>query len=120
MTAMERDDGIEDVLIGETRLIGQKLVEEEGDEVNVVFGGVGIGATSPLQGIHGAAIFPDDRLGEGMGTLSLVFGAAMAAGPVAVSVAAGGDDVRWLGPIVAVVGAVLAVTMMRSPAYPDR
>lgn len=88
--------------------------------VYVVFGGVGIGATSPLQGIHGAAIFPDDRLGEGMGTLSLVFGAAMAAGPVAVSVAADGDDVRWLGPIVAVVGAVLAVTMMRSPAYPDR
>ena len=40
MTAVEGDDGIEDVLIGEVRLVGRKLVEEKGDEVNIVLGGV--------------------------------------------------------------------------------
>ena len=84
--------------------------------VYVVFGGIGIGATSPLQGIHGAAIFPPERLGEGIGTISLVFGAAMAVGPVAVAIVARGDAVRWLGPAVAVAGAVAAVGLMREPS----
>ena len=40
VTAIESGDGIEDVLIGEVRLVGRKLVEEEGDEMNIVLGGV--------------------------------------------------------------------------------
>ena len=53
--------------------------------VYVVIGGFGIGATSPLQGIHASTIFPPDRLGQGMGTMTLVFGVAMALGPTAVA-----------------------------------
>lgn len=81
----------------------------------VLFGGIGIGATSPLQGIHSAAILPPERLGEGMGTISLVFGLAMAIGPVAVSLVGDTETVRWLGPAVAVTGAAVAVLMLRDP-----
>lgn len=77
--------------------------------VYVVVGGIGIGATSPLQGIHAARIFPADRLGQGMGAITLVFGAAMAIGPTAVALVADDDAVRWLGPAIAVVAAAIAV-----------
>lgn len=86
--------------------------------VYVVIGGFGIGATSPLQGIHASTIFPPDRLGQGMGTMTLVFGVAMALGPTAVALVAEGDTIRWLGPSVAVAGSLLAVAMMvESPAH---
>ncbi len=77
--------------------------------VYVVVGGIGIGATSPLQGIHAARIFPADRLGQGMGAITLVFGAAMAIGPTAVALVADDDAVRWLGSAIAVVAAAIAV-----------
>ena len=83
--------------------------------VYVVIGGFGIGATSPLQGIHAARIFPPDRLGQGMGTMTLVFGAAMALGPTSVALVADGDTVRWLAPVVAVVAATVAAAMMAEP-----
>ena len=92
--------------------------------VYVVVGGIGIGATSPLQGIHAARIFPADRLGQGMGTITLVFGAAMAIGPTAVALLADDDAVRWLGPAIAVVAAAIAVLALtqgssRSLPVPD-
>jgi len=92
--------------------------------VYVVVGGIGIGATSPLQGIHAARIFPADRLGQGMGTITLVFGAAMAIGPTAVALLADDDAVRWLGPAIAVVAAAIAVLALtqgssRSLPMPD-
>ena len=92
--------------------------------VYVVVGGIGIGATSPLQGIHAARIFPTDRLGQGMGTITLVFGAAMAIGPTAVALLADDDAVRWLGPAIAVVAAAIAVLALtqgssRSLPVPD-
>lgn len=83
--------------------------------VYVIIGGFGIGATSPLQGIHAARIFPPERLGQGMGTMTLVFGIAMALGPTSVSLVADGDTVRWLGPAVAVVAATIAVALMTDP-----
>ena len=92
--------------------------------VYVVVGGIGIGATSPLQGIHAARIFPADRLGQGMGTITLVFGAAMAIGPTAVALVADDDAVRCLGPAIAVVAAAIAVLALtqgssRSLPMPD-
>lgn len=92
--------------------------------VYVVVGGIGIGATSPLQGIHAARIFPADRLGQGMGTITLVFGAAMAIGPTTVALLADDDAVRWLGPVLAVVAAAIAVLALtqgssRSLPVPD-
>ncbi len=83
--------------------------------VYVVIGGLGIGATSPLQGIHAARIFPADRLGQGMGSITLVFGVAMAIGPTAVALVGDADTVRWLGPTVAVVASAIAVAMMADP-----
>ncbi|MEM9464281.1 MAG: MFS transporter [Actinomycetota bacterium] len=81
----------------------------------VIVGGFGIGATSPLVGIHSSTIFPPDRLGQGMGSMSLVFGLAMALGPTTVALVADGETVRWLGPTVAAAGAALAVVMMTEP-----
>ncbi|MEM9204549.1 MAG: MFS transporter [Actinomycetota bacterium] len=78
----------------------------------VVIGGLGIGASSPLAGIHASQIFPAVRLGQGMGTMSLVFGVAMAIGPTGVALFAEGDTIRWLGPGVAVAGAAVAVLAM--------
>ena len=80
--------------------------------VYVVIGGFGIGATSPLVGIHSSQIFPPDRLGQGMGSMSLVFGLAMALGPTSIAIVADGDTVRWLGPVVAVIAAAVAVVAM--------
>ncbi|MEO0495695.1 MAG: MFS transporter, partial [Actinomycetota bacterium] len=80
----------------------------------VLIGGVGIGALSPIQGIHAGSIFPPDRLGQGMGTITLVFGFAMALGPTAVAFASDGS-VRWLGPAVAIVASAVAVSVVRQP-----
>ena len=90
--------------------------------VYVVIGGFGIGATSPLVGIHSSQIFPPDRLGQGMGSMSLVFGLAMALGPTSIALIADGETVRWLGPTIAAGGALLAVAMMaeRRPVSADR
>lgn len=74
----------------------------------VVIGGIGIGAMSPIQGIHASVIFPPDRLGQGMGSISLVMGIAVALGPVLVAFVSGGS-VRWVGPAVAIVTAAIAV-----------
>ena len=74
----------------------------------VVIGGIGIGAMSPIQGIHASEIFPSDRLGQGMGSMSLVMGISVAIGPVMAALI-GGGSVRWVGPAVAFVAAVIAV-----------
>ena len=87
--------------------------------IYVVIGGIGIGATSPLQGIHSATIFPPERLGQGMGTMSLVFGIAMALGPTGVALVGDADTVRWLGPTVAVVTSAIAVVALGRGSDPS-
>lgn len=81
----------------------------------VLISGVGIGAVSPIQGIHAGAIFPPNRLGQGMGTITLVFGAAMALGPTAIAFVSDGS-VRWLAPIVAIAAATVAVVTVGNPS----
>lgn len=83
----------------------------------VVIGGIGIGATSPLQGIHSTTVFAPERLGQGMGTISLLFGMSSAAGPLLVSVLNEFASVRWTAPAVGAAAAAVAVVTLheRSP-----
>ena len=82
----------------------------------VLVGGFGIGATSPLQGIHSTSVFAPERLGQGMGTISLIFGMSAAGGPLLVSVLNELASVRWVAPAVGATAAAIAVIALREPA----
>lgn len=81
----------------------------------VVIGGIGIGATSPLQGIHSTTVFAPERLGQGMGTISLIFGVSLAVGPLVVSVLNQFASVRWTAPSLGAGAAVIAVVALHEP-----
>ncbi len=78
----------------------------------VLIGGIGIGATSPLQGIHSTTVFAPERLGQGMGTISLIFGVSMALGPLLVSLLNTFASVRWTAPGVGTAAAAAAVVAL--------
>ena len=78
----------------------------------VVIGGIGIGATSPLQGIHSTTVFAPERLGHGMGTISLIFGVSLALGPLLVSLLNTFASVRWTAPSVGALAAAIAVVAL--------
>mgnify|MGYP000052766356 CR=1 FL=1 len=78
----------------------------------VVIGGIGIGATSPLQGIHSTTVFAPERLGQGMGTISLIFGVSLALGPLLVSLLNTFASVRWTAPSVGALAAAIAVVAL--------
>lgn len=80
--------------------------------------GFGIGATSPLQGIYADALFDRRRLGAAMGTMSMVFGLSVAAGPAIVGVLSDATGSRLWGVAVGVVSAMGAVALLR-PAVVD-
>lgn len=82
----------------------------------VVIGGIGIGATSPLQGIHSTSVFAPERLGQGMGTVSLIFGVSVSFGPLVVALLNQFASVRWTAPAAGVTAAVIAVAAMHEPA----
>ena len=82
----------------------------------VLIGGFGIGATSPLQGIHSTTVFAPERLGQGMGTISLIFGMSAAVGPLVVSVLNEFASVRWTAPAVGSAAAAIAVVALHERA----
>ena len=81
----------------------------------VIFGGFGIGATSPLQGIHNTTVFAAERLGQGMGTISLLFGMSAAAGPLMVALLNDVASVRWTAPLIGGVTTLAAVIALHDP-----
>jgi predicted MFS family arabinose efflux permease len=80
-----------------------------------VVAGFGIGATSPLQGIYADALFDRRRLGAAMGTVSMVFGLAAAAGPAIAGILADVTGSRQWGVVLGTVAAVSAVVLLRAP-----
>lgn len=63
----QREDGVEDVLIGEVGVMGWELVDEKGDEMDIVFGGVtttGVALEATCNGDE--AIFDLPRAPEGV------------------------------------------------------
>jgi predicted MFS family arabinose efflux permease len=71
--------------------------------VYAVFAGIGIGASSPLQGMHAHRLFGDAALGAALGSLSLVFMVGGAIGPAAAGWVATGTGSRSL-PVLAAAG----------------
>ena len=86
----------------------------------VLIGGIGIGATSPLQGIHSTTVFAPERLGQGMGTISMIFGVSMALGPLLVSMLNTVASVRWTAPGVGAVAGAVAVAVLHERSSEDR
>jgi hypothetical protein len=56
--------------------------------VYAIFAGFGIGAVSPLVGMHSRSVFGEASLGTAMGFVSLVFFIANAVGPVGAAAVA--------------------------------
>lgn len=87
--------------------------------VYAVVAGFGIGAISPLIGIHSRDVFGVEGLGTAMGAVSLVFQMAGAVGPPL----AGWLAVQTGSRAIAVVGAgvlsAVAAVVLRSPAAPQ-
>lgn len=75
-----------------------------------ILAGFGIGAVSPLIGMHSRAVFGEASLGTAMGLVSLVFQVANAVGPVAAATVAESTGSRALP--VAVSGAIVGVAAL--------
>lgn len=65
--------------------------------VFVVLAGIGIGASSPLEGIVSRQILPADDLGTLMGSLHLVGGITSGLGPVLSGLLVDATDAKWSG-----------------------
>jgi predicted MFS family arabinose efflux permease len=85
--------------------------------VYAVFAGVGIGASSPLQGMHAHRLFGDAALGAALGSLSLVFMVGGAIGPAVAGWVATGTGSRSL-PVLAAAG-VTAMALWFIRPVPD-
>lgn len=84
--------------------------------VYALVAGFGIGAQSPLQGIYADALFDRRRLGAAMGTVSMVFGLSVAAGPAIVGVLSETTGSRLWGVAIGVISAMGAVALLRPAA----
>lgn len=82
--------------------------------------GFGIGAWSPLQGIYADELFDRSRLGAAMGTVSMVSGLAVAAGPAVAGVLADLTGTRAWGVVIGAASATAAVVILRRPQPPDQ
>ena len=78
--------------------------------VYAVFAGFGIGAVSPLVGMHSKSVFGERALGTAMGLLSLVFMLANAAGPLGAAWLATGTGSRSIP--VGIAGALMVFAAM--------
>jgi len=83
--------------------------------VYVVLAGIGVGATSPLQGIYANDLFDRRVLGAAMGAVTMVFGLATAVGPLAVGVISEAGADRSAGVALAAVSAGAATALLRRP-----
>jgi predicted MFS family arabinose efflux permease len=83
--------------------------------VYVVLAGIGVGATSPLQGIYANELFDRPVLGTAMGGVTMVFGLAMAVGPLVVGVLSETGASRSAGVALAAVSAGSATVLLRRP-----
>jgi len=79
-----------------------------------VIAGFGIGATSPLQGIYADTLFDRRRLGAAMGTVSMVFGLAVAAGPAIAGILSDTTGSRQWGVVLGTIAAATAVILLRA------
>ena len=77
--------------------------------------GFGIGAWSPLQGIYADELFDRSRLGAAMGTVSMVSGLAVAAGPAVAGVLSDVTGTRSWGVVIGAVAATASVALLRGP-----
>ena len=75
--------------------------------------GFGVGAMSPLVGIHSVSIFPDGILGVGRGTVAAAASAASAVGPLLGSSAVAVTGSRTAAALVGAFAAAAAVVTMR-------
>jgi MFS family permease len=82
----------------------------------VVIAGFGIGATSPLQGIYGTELFESQKLGQGMGVITMIFGLSASISPAVVSVLNDLASSRWWGIVISVAAAFLAAFLLRPVA----
>ncbi|HEX6947422.1 MAG TPA: MFS transporter [Acidimicrobiia bacterium] len=80
-----------------------------------VVAGFGIGAISPLVGIHSRDVFGADSLGMAMGAVSLVFQVVGAFGPPLAGFLTGQTGSRSVAVVVAGVLAVVGGAVLRSP-----
>ena len=81
--------------------------------VYAVVAGFGIGAVSPLVGMHSKAVFGDSSLGTAMGLVSLVFHVVGAAGPALAGWVAEGTGSRTIPVAASAALAVLAAALIR-------
>lgn len=77
--------------------------------------GFGIGAWSPLQGIYADELFDRSRLGAAMGTVSMVSGLAVAAGPAVAGVLSDLTGTRAWGVVIGAMSASASVVLLRLP-----
>jgi len=77
--------------------------------------GFGIGAWSPLQGIYADELFDRSRLGAAMGTVSMVSGLAVAAGPAVAGILSDVTGTRAWGVVIGAVSAAASVALLRRP-----
>ncbi|MEX2279754.1 MAG: MFS transporter [Acidimicrobiia bacterium] len=84
-----------------------------------VVAGFGIGASSPLQGMHTRLVFGASSLGTAMGLLSLVFMVIGAIGPTLAGVIASATGSRAIPVLGGAVLTAAAIPFIRRPADPD-
>lgn len=82
--------------------------------VYAVAAGFGIGAVSPLVGMHSKDVFGEASLGTAMGVVSLVFGVANAVGPLAAAAIADASGSRTLPVAISAFIMVGAAFVIRS------
>lgn len=82
--------------------------------VYAVFAGIGIGASSPLQGMHAHRLFGDAALGAALGAFSLVFMVGGAIGPALAGWAATATGSRSL-PVLAAAAVTLSALVFVRP-----
>jgi MFS family permease len=80
-----------------------------------VVAGFGIGASSPLQGMHARIVFGASSLGTAMGLLSLVFMVIGSIGPAAAGIIATATGSRALPVFGGAVLTAAAIPLIRNP-----
>lgn len=78
--------------------------------------GFGIGATSPLVGMHARLVYGESSLGTAMGVLSLVFMVVGALGPATAGWLSASTGSRALPVLLSALVVLLAVPVIRAPA----
>lgn len=97
--------------------VGSAALAFSGDQVlaatYAVFAGFGIGAVSPLIGMHSKNVFGQSSMGTAMGLVSLVFLGANAVGPVGAAWLSASSGSRALPVLISAVIMVAAALVIR-------